>query len=914
MKENNNIKDKVLLAINALKEKNTQEIQDNLIADGKLPSFSKLIDDISIDPEIKPGMMLGHWLIKKKIGQGGMSLVYLVERHDQQVQQIAALKVISHGLANDGLIKRFMRERQIISDLNHQNIAKFYDAGVTKQGAPWFVMEFIEGENILQYTDNSKLNLEQCIMLFKQACQALVYAHSQGIVHRDIKPNNLMVNTNNVVKLLDFGIASIEDEKSVTMTGAVIGTPGYMSPEQAKGLSHAIDRRSDIFSLGVLLYKLIKHEMPFVADSISEISYKIIHDEPTSLSNNVPSEIQAIIFKCLEKNVGNRYSSVNALVQDLTAYLNGDVVTAKKITFIGRSIKKIKKHPVVSVLIMLAFVFTVFGLGFGLYQSFESIKKLQQAEKFLSVTQDIKAKVRLMHVLPIHNVQNEYQQLDKQIENLKLEIQNSSANDSGLSYFALGSAYLTMRKIAKAKEFFLLALERGWDSAELHSGLGLCLAWEWKRAKTKSQSKLGKEKDIYLEKVRNSLYFPAKEHLKKASNDVVENHFLAAWLAYIDEDYDLAIEYAIKEIIANPWHYEALRLASEIYLFKFKTTGLSEGYDKAVQYLDLSNEMLEKSLNIGRSDPYNHISRCTNASIDIQIKRVLKRDNEIMTSYEKGMRYCQDALILDPEARSPWVNLNLLYTNKAKYLESIGESAIEIYQQALDTVEKGMVKNPEYYKLRIYKVLPLLKLAQQAIDEKKNPTGLFSQALIAINEAIALNREFADSWYQLGRIQRTYADYFRDVKADFNHAKSFYLKAIESFEHRNTLEHSINSIIEKGKVEYDLAKLFQAKKNHDEAIKFIQQSINTQFAVIPHRVEYFENHLGLIKSYIELIQLKEENHIEVQSSIENTNKILALICGFERINVDHVNQISDVIDQFSKLGSNQFVRCNLKNI
>ena len=425
MSENKNtdkdleIDNKIQNILNAIKNEDTLDLSEDVSDPSLIRDYSDIFDETTKDSEISVGSQIGHWNLKKVIGKGGMSVVYLAERNDDQLKQQVALKVDSQGFSNKSIAKRFIRERQILSDLNHQNIAKLFDVGVTDQGIPWFVMELIEGQNILDHSKSNNLNIEQKIILFKQVCHALAYAHSKGIVHRDIKPGNLMVTNDKVVKLLDFGIATSNEKKSFTMTGSIIGTPGYMSPEQARGLNNEIDRRSDIFSAGVLLYKLIKGDMPFKAESISEISYKIIHDEPTMIGHEIASDIQAIIFKCLEKKVDKRYASFKQLLDDLNAYLNGDVVQARKITFIGRSIKKIKKNPILSAVLAIAFLTAILGIAYGVNESIKSYKKVQLTKEYMTSVERIKNKIRRTHMMPLHNVHHEYDKYKKEIK-LKL--------------------------------------------------------------------------------------------------------------------------------------------------------------------------------------------------------------------------------------------------------------------------------------------------------------------------------------------------------------------------------------------------------------------------------------------------------------------------------------------------------------
>ncbi len=214
------IKNKISEVLDSLNDLDTEEIENQIDPSKHLSNYSTLLTKISSDPNTAIGTVIGHWKIMELIGVGGMSIVYLVERVDKQLNQQAALKLIPNGLANKTMIDRFIRERQILADLNHQNIAKLYDAGVSDEGVPWFVMEYIKGEDIISYALNNHLNIEQRVLLIQQVCEALSYAHSKGIVHRDIKPTNIIVTGKSAIKLLDFGIASSKQEKSLKIQQA----------------------------------------------------------------------------------------------------------------------------------------------------------------------------------------------------------------------------------------------------------------------------------------------------------------------------------------------------------------------------------------------------------------------------------------------------------------------------------------------------------------------------------------------------------------------------------------------------------------------------------------------------------------------------------------------------------------------
>ncbi len=259
---------------------------------------------------------IGKYDVIDVIGRGGMGVVY--KANDPHLNRLVAIKMMTGGYSdNPDLLKRFYREAQSTGNLQHPNIVTVYDLG-DLEGNPYLVMEFLEGESLdAVINSHNPLSLITKINFICDVCHGLAYAHHQGIVHRDIKPGNIMVLKNGSVKIVDFGIAHFGD-KTVTRTGQLIGSLGYMSPEQVNG--KPIDTRTDIFSTGVVLYQLLTYALPFDGDSTAATLLKIIHDPPPPLKkyiSDIPSELEDVILRSLAKDREDRYRTVEDFGFDL---------------------------------------------------------------------------------------------------------------------------------------------------------------------------------------------------------------------------------------------------------------------------------------------------------------------------------------------------------------------------------------------------------------------------------------------------------------------------------------------------------------------------------------------------------------------------------------------------------------------
>ena len=277
-----------------------------------------------------PPEAVGEWAIEREIGRGGMGVIYLA-KHKTRGEKAALKLMLNAPQASEKKQKRFTREVDAARKLNHPGIVRLLDTG-EHEGFPFFAMEYVDGKPLDKLL-KEELDLELGMEVLEKLCRGVHYAHEHGIVHRDLKPANVLVDDNMNPKLTDFGLAKSEDHKSVlTKTGAVVGTPYYLSPEQARGNSKDVDRRADIYALGVIMYELITGRLPFVGQTTVELYNRILNDDPpppTRVKPQLTKEIETVCLKALEKNPRERYQTAEQLADDVKALLGAKPISAR---------------------------------------------------------------------------------------------------------------------------------------------------------------------------------------------------------------------------------------------------------------------------------------------------------------------------------------------------------------------------------------------------------------------------------------------------------------------------------------------------------------------------------------------------------------------------------------------------------
>ncbi len=461
---------------------------------------SELLD--ALEPEALIGQSIGPYVIRSVIGEGGMGVVYEADQLEP-VRRSVALKVIKLGMNTREVVARFELERQALAVMNHPNVAKVHDAGATEDGRPYFVMEYVRGSSITSYCDSNRLSNRERLQLCRDVFAGIQHAHQKGLIHRDIKPSNVLIEHQDgerpVPKIIDFGIAKATEQRATEATvftalGHMIGTPAYMSPEQAVPHGGDVDIRSDIYSLSVLLYELLTGAVPFenrtlLSAGYAEMQRIIREDDPpppssrisrfddetiTALANNrhcntrilrreLEGDLDWIIMKGLEKDPSRRYESVSSLAADIERHLNNQPVLARAPGTAYRFRKFVRRHTWGVAATVVALVAVILFVASTLIQTQEvsAALKLAEVEKVKS-EQVANFLVELLTESDPSVSQGETttvrQALDRGAEKLADELSDQPQIKMTI-LIQMASIYRTLGLYEKAHEILDLALE-----------------------------------------------------------------------------------------------------------------------------------------------------------------------------------------------------------------------------------------------------------------------------------------------------------------------------------------------------------------------------------------------------------------------------------------------------------------------
>jgi serine/threonine-protein kinase len=597
------------------------------------------------------------------LGHGGMGVVY--RARDRRLGREVALKFIRGG--DPRLTMRLLQEARTQARIDHEGVCNLFEVGEV-QGRAYIAVQLIDGHPLGDVA--ARMSLHDKVQVSRDVARALHQAHQLGVLHRDIKPTNILVETTQDGRfrpvVMDFGLArQQDDEHGLTETGALLGTPAYMSPEQARGGGRGLDRRSDVYSLGATLYHLLAGAPPFDGDSAMRVVLAVISEEPAPLrarAPSVPADLETIVAKCLSKDPGQRYDSARALADDLDRYIRGEPILGRRESLVRRLSRKARENRALVATAILALVAVVVVGGIGLRARVNARRQAAeleaQAQLGRELEQDVKEMewfLRTAHLLPLHDVTREHAIVRARMQRLAERAPSGAAR--AMVDYALGRGHLALREDAAAHERLAAALDGGLDTPELHYARGLVLGHLYDQAMAEARQGGDprwieqRTKEIEAQHLR-----PALDAMERSRAVRIESpSYLAGLVAHYRKDHDGALRLAQKAREEAPWLYEATALEAAVHLergVERKDRGDNEG---AVADFAEASRLFDAAAEVGRSDAglYEGSARAWSWRMQIHALSGISPKDEL----DRALERCEKAAAVTPNRSAPYTGM-----------------------------------------------------------------------------------------------------------------------------------------------------------------------------------------------------------------------------------------------------------------
>ncbi len=551
------------------------------------------------------------------LGRGGMGAVY--RARDRRLGREVALKFIFGE--SPGQIQRFMQEARAQARLDHPHICKVYEVGLV-ENKPYIAMQLVPGLALDRAARAMSLN--QKVQVVRDVAEAMHYAHSQGIIHRDLKPSNILVTRSlgsdgGVLYepvVMDFGLAHDNDDRGgLTASGDVLGTPAYMSPEQARGDTRRLDARSDVYSLGATLYDLLSGKPPFDDETVVNIILQVINAPPRPLRQhdaNLPEALELIVGKCLNKEPAQRYATAKDLADDLGRFLGAQRVAARRLGYLYRIGYFARKNPALATL-GSALLISLIGLfSFFVQARFAALRKerlaqqeAEQAQKLGQAVKDLEWLVRTANLLPLHDANREKRVVRERMAEITSDLKRQhAAGAERLGAYVLGRGHLALQDWDAAHRELKRAEALGYRDPELSYALGRVLGEQYSRALDEARRSGDKS---YVKKRRAELeaqyLVPARRYLQNSrSLRTVSTSYIEALIDYYNQHYDAALLNAQQALAQQGWLYEALKLQGDVHLSRALDARDHGDPGQAERHFSDAVRLYEDAASIGHSD------------------------------------------------------------------------------------------------------------------------------------------------------------------------------------------------------------------------------------------------------------------------------------------------------------------------
>jgi serine/threonine-protein kinase len=641
--------------------------------------------DVSTPEEPRRRTIAGRYEIGDLLGTGGMGRVF--RAWDTRLRRTVAFKLLTSGAQTDD---RTLQEAQAQARVEHENVCRVYEVGWGETGEPYIVMQLVEGEALCDAAP--KMTFEQRAQVMQKVSEAVHAANRLGVIHRDLKPGNVLIERTADGEwkpfVTDFGLARDVNVVARQASG-VVGTPNYMAPEQARGDSARIDRRTDVYGLGATFYEVLSSKFPFDGNPY-EILQKVVRDDPDPLGKidpNIPKDLAAITRKCMEKEPAQRYDSARAVAEDLGRWLDGEPILARPPDLGYRARRWVGRNRTLSIAIGVALLVAAMG---SIVSANERARSRQVAERFGQDVKEIEGRMRFALVLPLHDISQEETQVQLRMRQIAVNMVKLGKEGVGPGEYALGRGALALGKIESAREHFQRAWDANYREPECATGLGLSLV-ELYRAGLHEVSRLPDPNA--REKLRAELAqkyrAPAKSALQLGAGASTEPaDYVEALIRYCDEDLDGAERSAEGALLQAPWLYEARILLGQVERERGARAHAAGDHAAAEARFVKAREHLNVAVQFGRSDPRAWSELCGLGVDELALQ--LAGGAIQAAAPEAAFEACGSAVQAAPSRPEGYVRAAAAYRTWASVLLWDGRDARDVLESAIGWARKGM--------------------------------------------------------------------------------------------------------------------------------------------------------------------------------------------------------------------------------
>ncbi|WP_437692864.1 protein kinase domain-containing protein [Sorangium sp. So ce176] len=634
------------------------------------------------------------------LGRGGMGVVY--RARDLRLGRRVAIKLVLAGAHVDGT---FLREARSQARLRHENVCEVFEAGVADR-VPFIVMRYIEGRSLQEARDD--LTLEEKVRVARTIAAALHEAHRIGLVHRDVKPSNILLERgedgSHRPYLMDFGIARDAGEGGATLTGAVLGTPAYMAPEQAAGRVRALDRRTDVHGLGATLFALLAGRPPFVGGSVMDVLRQVLEaDAPPlrALDSDVPQDLEAVVARCLEKEPGARYESARALGEDLQRFLDGDPVLARRASLARRLARQARRHRAAVAGAAALVVAALVVVGLFVRSRRAAAEQATLARELGETVKEMELFLRGAHGMPLHDVERERDVVRARLAAVEARMATAGEIGRGPGEYAIGRGLLALQEPRAALDHLREAERAGYRSPGLDYAAGVALSELYRHGLEETRRIQDKaQREARIAALEAEYKAPAVQHLRAALGGAIEAPaYVEGLLAFAEGRHEEALEKAREAFAGAPWLHEAKKLEGDVLFTmgsRHRHDAAAFDFEKMKGPFDRAAEAYRIAADHGRSDPSVHVAAC---ELWAQLMNAAGMHGDSMRpSFERSREACGRAIAASP--RSPEAYMKLAWVHNCfAWWVAIGmqnsEDAEAALREASARAEEALRRSPD---------------------------------------------------------------------------------------------------------------------------------------------------------------------------------------------------------------------------